>query len=266
MFVGLGIGVGFQRVSGSGGVVFDTDYQAVLNYATSLGYTLPSSAQQIKQNQLMLDLKAGGIWSKLDTFAMFANDGGSNFGLIDWKRLSLYTGVNSPTFTNNQGFQFNGTSSYINTNFNPATQSVNYTLNNASRGFYLYNSSATPLGIDGNNTTFDNAIFRLDPTANIRINSTNNLNTNYSLSVTSGFKSIHRTSSTNLTLLSPIFVNAATNERTQSSTSITSQNQTLGRSGTFYGNFATSFFYMGASLVAENNNFVNAINTYMTSL
>ena len=31
-------------------LAFDTDYQAVLNYATSQGYTLPSASQQIKQN------------------------------------------------------------------------------------------------------------------------------------------------------------------------------------------------------------------------
>ena len=109
----------------------DPDYQAVLNYATSLGYTLPSVGQQVKQNQLMLNLKAGGIWSKLDTFAVFATDGSSNFALIDWKRLVLMTAVNSPTFTTNDGFQGNGTSSYIDTNFNPSTQGVNYTQNSA---------------------------------------------------------------------------------------------------------------------------------------
>jgi hypothetical protein len=227
---------------------------------------LPSSGQQALQNQLVLDLKDGGIWSKLDTFGVFATDGDSDFALIDWIRLTDYTAVNSPTFTTDEGYEFNGISSYINTNFNPATQGVNYTLNNASRGFYLYNSSATPLGIDGNITSFNNAIFRLDPTTSIRINSTNNLNSNYSLNVTSGFKSIHRSSSTKLTLLSPIFIDAAVNERTQTSTSITSENQTLGRSGTFYGNFTTSCYFIGASLVAENNDFVNAFNTYITSL
>ena len=65
-FIGLGVGVGRQRF-GVGGGGFDADYQAVLNYATSQGYTLPSASQQILQNQLVLDLKSGGIWSKLDS-------------------------------------------------------------------------------------------------------------------------------------------------------------------------------------------------------
>jgi hypothetical protein len=37
--------------------------KAVLDYATAQGYTLPSSGQQTLQNQLVVDLKDGGIWS-----------------------------------------------------------------------------------------------------------------------------------------------------------------------------------------------------------
>jgi hypothetical protein len=115
---------------------FDADYQAVLDYATTQGYTLPSSGQQALQNQLVVDLKDGGIWSKLDTFAVFATDGDSDFALIDWIRLSDYTAVNSPTFTSNRGFQGNGTSSYIDMNYNPSTQAVNLSLNNNSIGVF----------------------------------------------------------------------------------------------------------------------------------
>ena len=60
-FVGLGVGIGRQRFGGGGGGGFDADYQAVLNYATTQGYTLPSAGQQTLQNQLVVDLKAGGI-------------------------------------------------------------------------------------------------------------------------------------------------------------------------------------------------------------
>jgi hypothetical protein len=115
---------------------FDADYLAVLNYATTQGYTLPSSGQQALQNQLVLDLKDGGIWSKLDTFGVFATDGDSDFALIDWIRLTDYTAVNSPTFTTDKGFQGNGTSSYIDMNYNPATQAVNLSLNNNSIGAF----------------------------------------------------------------------------------------------------------------------------------
>jgi hypothetical protein len=118
----------------------DADYKAILDYATTQGYTLPSASQQLLQEQLLIDLKDAGIWSKLDTFAVFATDGDSDFALIDWKRLTDYTAINSPTFTSNEGFTGNGTSSYIDTNWNPATQGVNYTQNDACFGGWRLNN------------------------------------------------------------------------------------------------------------------------------
>ena len=56
---------------------------------------------------------------------------------------TMITAVNSPTFTANIGFTGNGATSYLNTNFNPATHGVNYTLNNASIFYY---ERATILG------------------------------------------------------------------------------------------------------------------------
>ena len=46
------------------------------------------------------------------------------------------TPVNSPTWSQYDGIQLNGTTQYLNTNFNPATQGVKYTLNNCSAFFY----------------------------------------------------------------------------------------------------------------------------------
>lgn len=260
MFVGLSIGVGRQRVSG-GGIVFDTDYQAVLNYATSLGYTLPSAGQQIKQNQLMLGLKSSGAWAKLDTFAMFATDGSSNFALIDWKRLTTYTAVNSPTFTSNGGFAGNGTSSYIDTNFNPATQGVNYLQNNASRYAWANAINGTQ-GFDGIDIGGRNRMIRGN-VATQSINQVGNvLNTAFDFTATIGMKSIHRTSSTNVELFNAI----SQSSRTANSGAIDSKSQFILRNGASYALHTISMYAMGASLVSENTSFYNAINTYITSL
>ena len=121
---------------GGGGGGFDADYQSVLDYGTAQGYTLPSGGQQTLQNDLVVALKAAGVWSKLDTFANFATDGDSDFALIDWKRLSDYTAINSPTFASNVGFKGDGVSSYIDSNYNPAINGVNLTLDNVSFGYY----------------------------------------------------------------------------------------------------------------------------------
>jgi hypothetical protein len=257
--VGVGVRVGGQRFGGDAG--FDSDYQAVLNYATTQGYTLPSAGQQVKQNQLVLDLKSGGIWSKLDTFAVFATNGNIDFALIDWKRLSQYTAVNSPTFTTNEGFTGNGTSSYVDTNFNPSTSGVNYTLNNASRYFFPHAFVSTGR-IDGTTSTAVNSIVR-SSLATQRINSgSGNLALSFDYTAVINPKSIHRTSSTSVDL----FNGTAGTTGVQTSASILNSNQFVLRSATSYGAHTASAYAMGASLVAENTDFVNAYNTYKSAI
>lgn len=240
---------------------FDADYQAVLNRATALGYTLPSASQQIKQNNLVLALKAGGIWNKLDVLYIFANDGGSNFSTLNWKSPLNFqaTLINTPTFTTNQGFTGNGTSSYINTNFIPLVNGVNYTLNNASRYLYLYTGGASS-SLDGTDTSINNIQFSNSVAQ--RINSSNSLNSTFSFATGTPTKSIHRTSSTNVEL----FNGTVQSSKTQTSVALPATNQYILRNGTLYGDSKVSFYAIGASLVSENTAFVNAFNTYINSL
>lgn len=241
---------------------FDFDYQAVLTYATSLGYTLPSSGQQVKQNQLMLDLKSSGVWNKLDTFGLFATDGSFNFALIDWKRLTTYTAVNSPTFSSNGGFTGNGTSSYIDTNFNPSTSGVNYQLNNASRCFWVDNrTTITSNAWEGNSSANSNNQSTNTNSLAHRINSQNALNTAVNFQI-DGWKSINRPSSTNVEL----FTNLTQYSRTSTSQSIFNSNQFVLRSSSNYNSSRFRFYGMGASMVSENTDFYNAINNYLTSI
>lgn len=119
-----------------GGNIYDPSYQSVLARAISLGYTLPSDAQKVKQNQLIINLKAANIWDSLDILYVFATNGSSDFATINWKAPSSYqiTKVNSPTHTSNVGYVFNGTTQYLNTGWIPSTNGVNFTLNE-SGGF-----------------------------------------------------------------------------------------------------------------------------------
>lgn len=248
-----------------GGVAYDTDYQAILDYATAQGYTLPSDAQKTLQNQLLVDLKSAGIWSKLDTFANFATDGDSNFALIDWKRLTQYTAVNSPTFTTNQGFKGNGISSYINTNFTPSTNGVNYQLDNASRYFYGFdalNAARFEGNLDNvNNMRYSNFIPGYD---NIKINSgvSNLMSSAFQYDLSSEMKSIHRTSSTDIMLYNA----KIGGNRTLTSVGLPTSNQTLFRVGTNYVAVGAKMYAMGASLISENDDFVDAFENYLNSL
>src|SRR5690606_670175 len=85
---------------------FDEDYQEVLTYAASQGYTLPSPEQQVAQNNLVLALKDSGVWVLLDILYVFATDGDSDYATLNWKDPTSHqcAKVNSPTFTANSGF------------------------------------------------------------------------------------------------------------------------------------------------------------------
>jgi len=103
------------------GQILDSDYQAILDYATTQGYTLPSSGQQIIQNQLVLDMKSAGAWSGLTFFYVFATDGDRDFAKINWANPGTYnaTEISTPTFTTDLGFTGNGTSTALDSGFDP---------------------------------------------------------------------------------------------------------------------------------------------------
>ena len=66
---------------------------------------------------------------------------------------TMITAVNSPTFTASQGYNGNGTTSYLNTNYNPSTGGVKFTLNNASFGAYSTSIATTISVLMGGGTT-----------------------------------------------------------------------------------------------------------------
>lgn len=119
----------------------NAEYQAILDRATALGYTLPSAAQQVKQNSFVEALKAAGIWDLLDILYVFATDGDQNYSFINWKSPSSYLITKSGTvnFTANQGNISNGTNGYLNTNWVPSSNGVNLTLNSTHAAAYVYN-------------------------------------------------------------------------------------------------------------------------------
>lgn len=262
-YVVIGLNSGttyYYRVRAS--TTLDADYQAVLDYATTQGYTLPSTNQQLKQNKLLLDLKAGGIWSKLDTLRVYATDGSSNFALIDWKRLSLCTAVNSPTFTTNSGYSFNGTSSYIDSGFNPDTTLGlnNYKLLDSSIGCWITIAGTTAtIGMIGQ---LGSAGVRLQNvnTSGHRMNSSN-IGTLVDLSGTE-LKCGNKTATNSWSIGS----NTTLTTGTGGGDSNVVVNLTDGTGGGLYFNGRTAISYAGASLVAEHSDLYNALNNYMASL
>ena len=251
------------------GTSFDSDYQVILDKAVSLGYTLPSSNTQTLQNTLLTSLKTGGVWDKLDILYVFAVDNNaSEFTTINWKNPNALlntptqsTLINAPAFTNKAGFTGNGADNYINTNYNPATQSINYTLNDASR-YYFPHAFVGTTRVDGVVVSAVNSLV-VGTTNAHRINcGTNTLTTALPITSSINAKSIHRTSATDVSIYQGIIGSSST----QASTVIFNSNQHILNAGSVFAFHTVAAYAMGASMISENADFVNAWDTYKSSL
>jgi hypothetical protein len=98
--------------------------------------TPPTYARKTLINNTIGALIDAGVWGKLDClYIMAAAD--TQAARQNWIQ-NAYNGTltNSPVFTTDRGYDTNGTTSYINTNFNPSTAGGNYVNDDASFGFW----------------------------------------------------------------------------------------------------------------------------------
>lgn len=127
----------------SSGSPYTAEYQAILDFATAQGYALPSAATQTAHNTFVASLKSANLWGELDLLNIYYGDMTQDFARINWVNPvvgALATLVNAPTYTNKRGFNSNGTTSYIATEFDPTT-GVSFLLNDACAGFFGYNDA-----------------------------------------------------------------------------------------------------------------------------
>ncbi|MHB8410272.1 MAG: hypothetical protein ACYDHY_19745 [Acidiferrobacterales bacterium] len=107
----------------------------------------PSAKWTKALNAFIKGLIADGNWALLDRMWLFNTDYQQNarISIVNPSSAQI-TEVNSPTWTKNVGYTGNGTNSYLNTNYNPYTQGVNYTLNNAAFGLYALTQNTVLYG------------------------------------------------------------------------------------------------------------------------
>jgi hypothetical protein len=248
---------------------FSTAYQTLLNRGTTLTYTLPSASQQILQNALMNSLPSG-----IDVLWVTATDGDQDFATLNWITPASFqaTRVSSPTFTKNQGYYGNGTSSYINTNWNPNTNGSNYLLNNSSIFCYVVNNSAgnnsmASMGVSA--TGIDIIIPRnVSNLIDFRININAAQSDTWAVTKSNGLKFVSRTTSTNTLLYDDGAIQTTV---TRSSLSRPTNNlylEALNNTGTagFFSNRGIGMAGAGASLSGSETLLYTAWNTYRTSI
>ena len=156
----------------SGLEAFCAEYQRIYDDLSGIG-TPPSDAIAAAQNTMVCGLVDDGVWAKLDVFYLYAqttNAGGE--ALMNWIATGLFNAVafNAPAFVPLEGFT-GGTNEYINWNWIPSVNGVNYTNNLASYGFYSrINVDENSIDIGANGTSDLLIITKNGGNATIRIN------------------------------------------------------------------------------------------------
>ena len=111
---------------------FDSDAQAFFTRVTVAGGTL-SATEKLATNQLVLDMKSAGIWASMK--AIYPMVGASAAACAQNLKSSSFTGSFSSGWTfASTGVTGNGTSAYLNTNYNQTT--AGDSLNSAHLSFY----------------------------------------------------------------------------------------------------------------------------------
>ena len=184
----IGIGISINNPAPlAGGPVYDSDYQAILTFASAQGFTPPSDAEKLLGSALMAALKSAATnglssYSIINVHSTNINYAGSvpvNLGYtgIDWAAPGTNQGsrTNTITQTVKKGYSSDGSTSYINTGINSnallqndcffANMVYNITpdlrsgvTNGSYEGVYLgYNGSELTAAINGTAITVSNA-------------------------------------------------------------------------------------------------------------
>lgn len=251
----IGIGIGVNRIRRASGGGFDKNYQDVLDAMTSLGYTLPSASQQVKQNALMVAWKSAGFFQACKGLAVMMTDGESRCALFDWKRLVAMTPQSSPIFTTNQGYAGDGVAARIDTGLLASELSSN----NASIGVYVQNDGGNSGYLIGN-VGVAGLRLRGSNSSNNQLQTTGTTSVSVDLSGT-GFKAINKLSSGNLSL----YNQATRTTATATDTTTTNEIQLL-RWGTTFSNSRIGMWYAsdnidGSIYTAMRSAFLNYVGS-----
>jgi len=145
----------FFNSKGGGG--FTAEYEAILSAGAA--YTLPTAEQQSVQNQIIVDMKADGLWDTTDAMWHFKGSGDVDFKTINWKNptgakaFEVGTGALTWSSTGVLGDDVN----YIDLAWNPTDDGTNYLQNDFSIAFDIIT-----------NYTIDGALLSMDAIGNTR--------------------------------------------------------------------------------------------------
>jgi len=257
-------------------LLFDGGYKNAETTLYLTGQTVtPAQATRIDNFITMLKDSLGitSLSSKFDAMYLLANES-ATLGLRNLvKRSSDATAVNSPTFTQWEGFTGNGTSSYLNSNYNPTSAAGVFTLNSASMGIYSRTDGAGNWQdlagrTDGAGVGFSGMTITDGSSLYIRMNS-NNAGMSVTNTVGLGFFIATRINSDSVS----IYRNGIKlSEQTKTTNGLTNANIFIGALNTAgvassYSTRQYSFVYFGSDLTQTQYRMLNnCVEWYMDAL
>lgn len=259
----------WMRLHFLGATVEDADAAAWAEAVEDAGGTV-SDEQRVRVTTLIAALKSSSVWPSLDRLWFFAAENATQ-ALIDLKARATATAVNSPTLTANRGYLGNGTTSYIDSNFNASTAGGNYVRDDASFGVWIetgHTNTGQAQGYIGNDETNFGHILLNDTAALGSVNA-NSADASFTYSAKTGFWHAQRTASN----AQALFQNGAS-VATSSNASVAIANRNFfmlasNNGGVAYrpvaGRIASG--HISKSLTAaQNTAFYNTLRTYMTAV
>lgn len=248
-------------------VSYGATLAAVLAKAATDGVTIPNNTRLSALDIFLNKRVADGSLALMDTLRIPAlNDTNlSDFGRYNYKNpsanLATLEGANLYGLA---GFTPNGVDTYVDTRFNPSTQGVNYTLNAATRGYWIYTAATVGTAVEGHVGATGNRSFNAN-SSNHRINTSANLTGGAGVVPFqgTGYRAIGRDDATNCRL----FVGQTKTDRTATSTSINNANLVIGRSDTSFANAVFSLYYTGGILTDQMHNNIDVdFQAYLTAI
>lgn len=238
----------------------DADAQAFFDRVTTAGGTLSATEQQAV-NQLVLDMKADGIWTKMK--AIYPMVGASAAACSQNLKSSSFTGTFNGGITYaSTGVKGNGTTGYMDTNLSSNTS---LSLNNLSLNIYSRSNidSSGDIG-DKNTTGFSGLFIRLNNVLYGYLGDLNNITTSNTNST--GFYTISRLSSSQVYF----YKNGTalgTNPKSSNSSSLNTGTIDIMRANDQYSNREYAFASIGDGLTdTEASNFYTAVQAFQTTL
>lgn len=105
--------------------------------------TPPDNTRKGHINTCVAALKSGSVWTKLDVLQVYAA-ADTQAALINWKNPGTFNATlgGTTTFTTDRGYESNGSTGYVDSNFNASTAGGNYTRNSCTA--FAWSLTANP--------------------------------------------------------------------------------------------------------------------------